>query len=160
MAGWENFFLAQAGASAALVGLIFVAVSINLTRILSFPALPNRAFQALIILLAILIVSSLMLIPGQSATIAGIQILVAGIVLWITVIWLNLQSLGKTEIKYRRAYIISLAFSQVAVVPYIVSGIVLLTSGVEGFYWLVPAVVLSYAKGILDAWILLVEINR
>src|SRR5258706_8971958 len=153
MAGWENFFLAQAGASAALVGLIFVAVSINLTRILSFPALPNRAFQALMILLAILIVSSLMLIPGQSAT-------VAGIVLWITVIWLNLQSLGKTEIKYRRAYMISFAFSQVAILPYIVSGIVLLTNGVEGFYWLVPAIALSYVKGILDAWILLVEINR
>jgi hypothetical protein len=34
MTGWENFFIAEMGASAALVGLIFVGVSINLTRIL------------------------------------------------------------------------------------------------------------------------------
>jgi hypothetical protein len=31
---WGNFFIAQVGASAALAGLIFVGVSINLERIL------------------------------------------------------------------------------------------------------------------------------
>jgi hypothetical protein len=40
---WHDFFIACAGASAALMGLIFVGVSINLTRILSFPTLPGRA---------------------------------------------------------------------------------------------------------------------
>ena len=29
MTGWENFFLAEVGASAALVGLVFVGISIN-----------------------------------------------------------------------------------------------------------------------------------
>ena len=46
MIGWENFLLAQVGASAALAGLIFVGGSINLTKILSLPALPARAFEA------------------------------------------------------------------------------------------------------------------
>jgi hypothetical protein len=48
MSGWENFFIAEVGASAALTGLIFVGVSINLARILSFPKLPNRALQPLL----------------------------------------------------------------------------------------------------------------
>ena len=39
---WVNFFVAQCGASAALLGLIFVSVSLNLTKILSHPLLPGR----------------------------------------------------------------------------------------------------------------------
>jgi hypothetical protein len=31
--GWANFFIAQVGAAAALTGLIFVGVSINLNKI-------------------------------------------------------------------------------------------------------------------------------
>lgn len=35
MPGWENFFVAQVGASAALAGLVFVGISINLTKIVA-----------------------------------------------------------------------------------------------------------------------------
>ncbi len=42
-AGWETFFVAEVGAAAALTGLLFVAVSINLTKVLAFPQLPGRA---------------------------------------------------------------------------------------------------------------------
>ena len=76
MIGWENFFIAEVGASADLVGLIFVGVSINLTRIISIPGLPNRAFLALIILLTILVMSSLLLVPGQPLALTGIEVLV------------------------------------------------------------------------------------
>jgi hypothetical protein len=44
-AGWDNFFVAEVGAAAALSGLLFVAVSINLTRILAIPHLPARAAE-------------------------------------------------------------------------------------------------------------------
>jgi hypothetical protein len=39
---WANFFVAEVGAAAAPSGLIIVAISINLQRILSFPQLPDR----------------------------------------------------------------------------------------------------------------------
>ncbi|HEX3901634.1 MAG TPA: hypothetical protein VH853_02220 [Polyangia bacterium] len=42
-AGWESFFVAEVGAAAALTGLLFVAVSINLSKVLAFPQLPGRA---------------------------------------------------------------------------------------------------------------------
>ena len=43
---WHDLFVAIAGAVAALTGLIFVAVSINLEQILKFRALPVRAVEA------------------------------------------------------------------------------------------------------------------
>jgi hypothetical protein len=45
---WSGFGEAVATAAAALAGLLFIAVSINLKRILEFPSLPTRAGQTLI----------------------------------------------------------------------------------------------------------------
>ncbi|HXZ03198.1 MAG TPA: hypothetical protein VEH81_00115 [Ktedonobacteraceae bacterium] len=160
MNGWENFFIAQVGASAALLGLIFVGVSINLTRILSLPGLPNRALLALIILLTILIVSSLLLVPGQTLTLVGIEILVIGLFVWITVTSIDVNILRTRKRQYRMPYIVNIVLTQLALLPYIVAGISVLTHGAGGLYWLVPAILISFAKAILDAWVLLVEINR
>ncbi|MFC3133535.1 hypothetical protein ACFOHM_11190, partial [Microbaculum marinum] len=78
---WANFFLGQVGASAALGGLLFVAASLNLPRILQYPGLPERALAALALLLGILVVSSLMLVPGQPLRLIGAGGLAAGLLL-------------------------------------------------------------------------------
>lgn len=158
--GWENFLIAEVGASAALLGLIFVGVSINLTKIVSLPGLPNRAFLALIILLTILIVSSLLLVPAQPPTLIGIEVLIIGLIVWILATLLDLNILSRRQRKYRRPYLVNMSLTQLALLPYIVAGIIMLTLGVGGLYWLVPAILISFIKVILDAWVLLVEINR
>jgi hypothetical protein len=63
--GWHDFFLAAAGASAALLGLLFVGVSINLTAIAGEERvdLRARAGQAFANLLFVLVIALLMLIP-------------------------------------------------------------------------------------------------
>jgi hypothetical protein len=47
--GWGELFLAEAGASAALAGLLFVAVSINLERIVALRSLPEAALGAIVV---------------------------------------------------------------------------------------------------------------
>jgi hypothetical protein len=47
--GWGELFLAEAGASAALGGLLFVAVSINLERIVALRSLPGAALGSIVI---------------------------------------------------------------------------------------------------------------
>jgi hypothetical protein len=39
---WKDFFIAGAGGSATLVGLVIVAISVNVQRILEHPQLPSR----------------------------------------------------------------------------------------------------------------------
>ncbi|HEY5005927.1 MAG TPA: hypothetical protein VII61_22395 [Ktedonobacteraceae bacterium] len=160
MPGWENFFIAEVSASAALTGLIFVGVSINLTRILSLPRLPNRALESVMLLLTILVTSSLLLVPGESVLLVGVEVLVVGFVAWIMVTILDVKILQGTEAQYHRAFLINMFLSQVATLPYIIAGISILIRGAGGLYWLVPAILFSFIKAILDAWVLLVEINR
>jgi hypothetical protein len=41
--GWSEFFVATAGAAAALAGLIIVAMSVNIQTILNIPSMTSRA---------------------------------------------------------------------------------------------------------------------
>ena len=65
LAGWHDFFLATAGASAALLGLLFVGVSINLGTIAAAERadLRTRAAQAFSNLVFVVMIALLMLVP-------------------------------------------------------------------------------------------------
>ena len=76
---WTDPFVAAAGASAALTGLVFVAVSINIQEILRLPGVPDRALATLMLLLGAVVISLLPLIPDQSGTALGIELVVVGI---------------------------------------------------------------------------------
>lgn len=52
---WSDFALAQLGASAALLGLVFVGLSINLRDVIGSTSLVNRAAEAVIALAGVLV---------------------------------------------------------------------------------------------------------
>ncbi len=162
MSNWQSFFSAQVSASAALLGLLFVSLSINLSKIISFRALPNRAFSALLSLLIVLIVSSLLLAPEQPVTIVSAEVLLIGLCAWATATIFDLKTWRSIEpgADYRPRLMAMSVLNQLAMLLYIASGGVLLTKGLDGLYLLVPAFLFSFAKAALDAWVLLVEINR
>lgn len=160
MEEWNDLYVAVAGAAAALTGLIFVGVSISLTKILSIPTLPDRALVSLILLLSILTFSILLLVPRKTVTLIGYELSIIGIVVWLFVTRIDVKIYRAKEQQYKRVYLLNIIFNQLALIPYIIGGLCILLIGEAGLYWIVPAIILSFIKSVLDAWVLLVEINR
>jgi hypothetical protein len=83
---WKEFFTSAAGASATLVGLVIVAVSVNVQRILEHPQLPSRSGATVAALVLILVSSLAELIPQPIKALA-IEILVFGLLVWLLQLW-------------------------------------------------------------------------
>jgi hypothetical protein len=163
---WHDFFVAQVGASGVLAGLVFVGVSINLEKIMSTPAygLPGRALEALIVLLAVLTVSSVLLVPGQGTPLVGAKVLAVGVVDWAAVVGLQVlqvrhwQALEPT-LRWKN-FMLRAALGQTATVPFVAAGVAVLSWSLGGLYWFVAGVIFSYLVAMTGAWILLVETHR
>jgi hypothetical protein len=158
-AEWSDLFVAAAGASAALAGLVFVAVSINLQRILALPGLPERALETLMLLFGVTVVSLLGLIPGQSETALGLELLVQSII-WIAVIVpLVVKTLPGPD-DPRGWYVSRIGLVAPALVSFAVGGISVLAGSGGGLYWTAAGIVAALVAGVANAWVLLVEIQR
>jgi modulator of FtsH protease len=157
---WSTYLSAQASASASLTGLVFVAVSINLTRVISVPGLVGRAAESIIQLFGVFIFSTVALVPGQSVGTLGVGILALASVFW------SLQTFLQAVYTGRRAghpmlWLISRVIqTQLSSIPFFVSGILLMRGSSAGLYWLVPGFIFTLLSGVLNAWVLLVEILR
>jgi len=156
---WTDLFVAAAGATAALAGLLFVAVSINLDRILKEAGLPDRALETVMMLLGALVVSIIGLIPGQSDGLLGFEIFLAGLLLaWLVA---RLQLVYDPAVPMPRSWLISRwGVRALSTVPLIVAGASLMTGDGGGLYWVVAGIVFAIVGAVANAWVLLVEILR
>src|SRR5215211_3963478 len=159
-AEWQSLFVAEAGASAALAGLLFVAISINLARILQGVGLSGRAGEAVLLLVAVLVVSTLALVPGQSPTVLGTELLAAGLVAWSALVTIHVRAVRGQVGPSSRVLAGRIVLAQTAVLPLPVAGVSLLLGAGGGLYWLVPGVVFCLVVAVLNAWVLLIEILR
>lgn len=161
MNGWDNFFLGQVGASAALGGLLFVAISLNLGQIGSTQDLADRALLALSLLLAILVVSSLMLIPDQPRLLIGIEVLAVSIAPIVLALSRRSRSSDRNEPGVAAKRLSNKILLVSALAPYLVGGTLIVAGDLRtGLYFVAAAIVVSLIKAVLDAWVLLIEINR
>lgn len=160
IADWANFFIAQVGASASLAGLVIVAISINLARIITFPQLPGRAIETLAMLFGVLLISTFALIPGQPEAALGWEILASGAVMWLASVRLQILARGSGTGAKKWARPTRILLGQLTSLPFVIAGIVLVVSGTAGLYVVVPGVIFCLFAGVMNAWVLLVEINR
>jgi predicted membrane-bound spermidine synthase len=157
---WVSLFVAEAGASAALAGLLFVAISINLARILQLPGLPGRGAEALALLVTVLVTSTLGLVPGQPALALGAELLGVGLVAWAVVLAIHVQALRVRAGPHPGARIVQVVVAQAAILPFPAAGLALLLKAAGGLYWLVGGIIACFVVAVIDGWVLLVEVLR
>lgn len=154
---WTDFFVAAAGASAALAGLVFVAVSINIDRILTMQGVPERALETVLTLLGVVLVSLIVLIPGASDTALAILVLAEALMLIAVAVQINRQAHGSER---GEPHVSRHAMRALATIPLLIGGISLLAEVGGGLYWIAAGVLLGILAGVMNAWVLLVEILR
>ncbi len=157
---WANFALAITAAAATLAGLLFVAVSINLQRILSFPNLPARAAQTLILFITPLVTGVFLVVPGQPRAALGPELLVVGIAIGTALLVIDARA-PRWDQETRLTWLMFRVFPAVASCGCLaIAGATLLAQAGGGLYWVVPSVVAAIFFGLVNAWVLLVEILR
>jgi len=159
--GWVSFFEAAAGAAAALAGLIFVALSVNIARILEFSHLPARAAAAMGALMLILTTSLAALAPQPARWLGG-ETLALTALAWLLQIDSARQSRAATRRHNRPAheFVVEMIMSQIQMIPYAVGGVLLALGWAAGVDWLAAGAVLVFMLAVINAWVLLVEILR
>jgi hypothetical protein len=159
-AGWSDFLVAEVGAAAALTGLIFVAVSINLAKIVEYPGISTRAAETITMLLGVLVMCSVALVPNQTNKMLGLEFLVAGLTLWLIV------TIRHATFRFREAghlwwwFATRVVLCQLATIPFVLAGVSLILGWHGAMYWLVPGCVISFLTAVYSAWVLLIEIIR
>ena len=161
MGAWSTFFQGELGAAAALAGLLFVSVSVNHARILELGRMADRGLEALAMLFLVIVIASLGLIPGQPTRLFGIEALAAGTVAFVALLPLQRDYLRQTEAAHRANSLRMVMFSRGALAVIVLAGAVLAARGDEMGLYILPAGVLAVFLAVgLNAWVLLIEINR
>jgi hypothetical protein len=156
---WSQFFAAQVDAAAALSGLVIVAISINLARMLEFPRLVGRAAETLVMLVGVLLVSSILLVP-QHANLAGSEALVVSLLVWLAPVVTQLRKRLGTASNPGERIIARFLLNQAATIPGIAGSALALVGSERGPYFMAAGVLITLVVGVLNTWVLLVEVLR
>ena len=155
---WHDFFIMVGGAAAALAGLVFVALSLNLNVVMRDATHRYRAIGTLTNFVGIFTICALALMGGQNHVAVGIEWLLASAGAGAVYVYgyLRARDSGGSHTTLSRLRTVSgtgLYLTEAA------GAIVLLFDLVAGLYIAAVAMVILTAYSVSGAWLLLVGVH-
>ena len=162
---WANFAVVVGGASAALTGLLFVAVSLNAQRISAHLGLRASAGQTLVLFVVPLISSILLMVPGQPRWVVGTELTVLAVLAGLTIVIVGRNKTFSASAKEsnsataRALRVLDRSSPNLLTVVFLLaSGVTVLVGHGGGLYWLVPSAVIALVGGVMNAWLFLTRL--
>lgn len=155
-ADWHDFATMAGGASGALTGLLFVAVSLNAKRIAGHTGLRASAAQTLILFLTPLTIAAALLTPRQPDWVLGTELVAIGAVASAVLLANRGVTRGLAEEDLRLISIFNHRATNITAMLLVMSSGVILAAGQGvGLYLLFPATIVLFISGVLNAWFFL-----
>jgi hypothetical protein len=161
LAAWHDFYITIGAASASLVGLLFVALSLNPDAVTG-PAHHNfRAFaeQAFTSFSAVLLIALFFLVPTNDPPTLGIQYLALAAIGGLRIIR-RAPSMWRLRSRMPETLIWRLALPAAALVGLGLSAIGLMMGNPSALYWLVVVIIGLLMSAARSAWDLLVTVSE
>jgi hypothetical protein len=156
---WADFATVMAGATAALLGLLFVAVSIRIETIARSDELRIRTGQTLTLLLTGLLTSVLLSVPNQPTWALGIELLILALVVTGLSVALDRRAGPQTGSALARVLDATNPTTTTCTLL-LAAAIVLILGHKDGLYVLVPALIAVLVGAVVNAWLILVRLTE
>jgi hypothetical protein len=160
-ADWQDFAEVIGGASGALTGLLFVAVSVNATRIAEHPGLRASAAQTLVLFITPLMMAAALLAPGQPDWVFGAELIALGLISSWSLLHIGRRKLALDDDERLLVEIFNRRTPNIVVMLlFVAAGTVLVLGSDAGLYLLLPAALVAFVSGVVNAWFFLLPPPR
>ena len=157
---WETFGLVIGGAAGALIGLLFVAISIRATTIAAAPDLRNRAAQTLVIFVSPLLIAILIAIPAQPDWLLGAEFVVLAVLLAVVLVLLDRRTWDGGSDRRLSRILKVVSPNTVTATGIAATGVLMLCGLRWGIYVLAPSMCVAIVGGLASAWLFLTALGE
>lgn len=161
MQGWHDFYMVAGGASATLVGLLFVGLSLHLRVVVSRPEVRSLASVTLANFGLVLLIALFALIP-QQATSFGDALIISGAIT-IGIVGPSLRAASRSPTRTLRIPRLFVRFgvSALAYAGAVAAGVLILRGDYgTGLGWLAAVSVTLNVVSLRNSWDLLVTVGE
>jgi hypothetical protein len=154
---WHDFFIATAGAAAALTGLLFVALSLHIRYIASDRTYRNMARGSLIGLVQVLVLS-LVVLMRQPASWVGLELALVGVLYLVVVGGYQVLSIREMRWQVSRLSLVRSSMGYLLAVAGFLGGLNIYFQSGPGLYVIAFIAIAIILWNLRNAWTLLMGV--